>query len=487
MGEKMPDVPYIIIGMDAQPIENFDKVLDVGCNALHRYDSGPQKSVTAAAWMAAARQKSLFYVVQGTAFDAQGYDFSQPDPFLLALAQDDEPDLNRYDSQKGKISEEVLRTYMYTPTSTYHPNVIGWTLPDVLKDRYERWKAKAPNLPILLNFNGQSWINAYYGDGKFHRPYLPFTDWIGLDLYTRNARGTSWPLYYLSHAFDKLAATGEPTYDAYIECSDQVLDGDASGGPNRGPTPIEQSTSLWSVLMHGAKRVWYFPQQIGKDAKTGQAFQYWNIKPENADQMRIDNAIILKYQKLIALGKRTLVQTPVAQANYSKGTVVFPTKEVCTWELDGQKLTVEIDLNGVIPPIITVPDVPPPTVPELQQQLKLAQDQLRTAIAKLGEKDAAIAARDAQIATMTVASQQKDAQIAAQAAALAAANTALSSAHDQVKQQAAQIVAQGLALADKDHIIADREDHLQKVVDATAAVASALTTVVDSAKAGLNR
>src|SRR4051812_23708730 len=96
-----PIRPLIWRAVDAQPIGNFADVVALGANALHRYDPGPQKSDTLAAWTAEARKRGLFYIVQGTAVEAQAEYNPVGDPYLIAVAQDDEPELNRWDNAKA--------------------------------------------------------------------------------------------------------------------------------------------------------------------------------------------------------------------------------------------------------------------------------------------------------------------------------------------------------------------------------------------------
>jgi hypothetical protein len=379
----MSDRPQLLIGVDARPIrgdrpqDGMDEVVRLGCNALHRFDDGPKHQNTVHEWVDAARVRKLYYIIQGTACEKFNYDYSTPDPFLVALAQDDEPDLNRWDSQKDKVPLDVLEKQVYTPTAAPHKSNIGWTRPEILHERYARWKAKAPHLPVSLNLNGQTLSSAYYADGKWHKPYLVSCDESGLDLYPRNASGERWPLNFLPWCFEKLKLWHHTVLDAYIECSDQVLDGNASGGTNRGPTPAEQSNLFWSVLLQGARRIWYFPQRIGA------GFQYNNMTPENAARARLDNSTALRHQNLIVNGVLSApVQNPVFAWNVSKGLVTFPWTETRSWTLGDERLTVTIDYSGKTDPVIEyVPgtQLPPLEVENAKLRAALAEEANRNA------------------------------------------------------------------------------------------------------------
>jgi hypothetical protein len=373
----LTETPLILLGMDARPKEDYARAKALGCNALHRLDPGPQKKDTTAVCVAAARALDLLYVVEGVVAEAEGYDMAAADPYLVAWAHPDEPDLNRAD-QIGKVPDAVLVKQIYYPvgstvpgaTPAPHPSCIGWTLPSVLAERYARWKAKAPNVPVLVNVNGQNLTSGYYADGRWHKPYFDASDAGSTDLHVDNAGGGNWPLYYLALAIDRLARWHRGGIrDCYIECSDEVLDDVEGGGPLRGPTPDEQSTQVWLALGHGIRRLWYFPQRIGK---TGSKFAYWNIAPANADRMRADNAQVLWYQRLIATGRHSLTQTPAFVENTAKGTRTLPTVEVHTWWDDDQSLTVTLDLAGKTPPRVAytgprpfVAAAPPVVVPEV--------------------------------------------------------------------------------------------------------------------------
>lgn len=330
MSEQQQSIPPILVGLDAQPVENFAKAAEVG-NALHRYDNGPSKNVTLKDWLKAADAKGLRAIVQGSAADYQAVDLSAF-PAVAAIAHDDEPDLTRRD---GSI---------YTSANAPHPSMVGWTLPTVLEERYKRWRKMYPQFPVTVNFNGKSLLNNYYkADLVYHAAYIKASDEQGLDLHVRNNWGDGGHLYWPAFCFDKLKQTGNPV-DMYVECSDQGLDGNEGGGANRGPTPNEQATLFWSALGHGAKRVWYFPQRIGKDNKP--SFLYLNVKPENWARMREDWATVQKYMTIIGTGKLTVEQSPPVKWDPNKGTLIPPNVETFTWTLGEERFEVFVDYRG---------------------------------------------------------------------------------------------------------------------------------------------
>lgn len=356
------EAPKILIGLDAQPTDNFDIAASLG-NALHRYDNGPQKNVTLDTWLTKAQAKNLYVMAQGLQFSAQKLD---PSKYwnVVAITQDDEPDLNRYST--ARVNPDI-----FTPTDAPHPGSIGWTRPAVLAARYADWKARWPGTPITVNFNGSSISNGYYkSDLIYHIGYIKASDAQGFDLYPKNNQGDGGHLYWPVGVFDKLKVVGNPV-DIYIECSDQALDGLEGSGPKRGPTANEQGTLVWSALGHGAKRLWYFPQRIG--SASAPTFKYYNLSVANEARAKDDFASIKKYMNLLANGTRTTIaQTPKVQMDLNKGAQIWPNTETFKWELGNESLIVAVNyVDGTAPmfayastsPVVVTPPVPAPVVP----------------------------------------------------------------------------------------------------------------------------
>ncbi len=318
--------PKVLLGVDAQAPSQFDKVVSVGANCLIRYDRGPQKNISMETWIAEARKRDLYYIIQGTAGIPK-----LPDDHLLAIAQDDEPDLNRF--RPGQDNS------LYVEEGRFK----GWTKPEILEQRYADWKKAAPNIPIIVNFAGQHISSPWYVDGSGHKPYIKASDWRSFDWYPRNTNADRYRINFIGLTIDKLASwDGAPVF-AYIECSDQLLDKNQKERLGRGPTPEEISDEIWHALAHGAKGVWLFPQQI-----LG-GFKYWAVTPEGEVAIKEAFATIKKYDSLIADGKRELKEEFPTDAKGGK----WPTWEEVTWTAGGQKLTVHIDLNGETAPKVT--------------------------------------------------------------------------------------------------------------------------------------
>ena len=339
--------PRILLGVDAQSPATFDKVKAIGANTLIRFDPGPQKNITLEAWMNEARRKELFYIVQGTVFFSDKHPKPNlTDSQLIAIAQDDEPDLNRWHNGQDN------------PLRVAEGRFKGWTKPEILAELYADWKKRAPKIPVIVNFAGQHVSNAWYVDGAGHKPYIDATDWVSFDWYVRNNNADRYLINFVGWTMDKLTKWSEnkPQF-AYIECSDQVLDGDAKGGIGRGPTPAETTTQIWHALAHGAKGVWLFPQRIRG------GFDYWAITPENETAIKDTFALIKKHDLLLAEGTRVLKEEFPANPTHNDPAKKWPTWEEVTWtSKDGkQTLTVKIDLTGEKAPEIS--GVPAPASP----------------------------------------------------------------------------------------------------------------------------
>jgi len=213
-----------------------------------------------------------------------------------------------------------------------------------LQERFDRWK-KQTQLPIIVNFAGPSINSGWYkSDLAWHQGYIKASDLQGFDLYPKNANGDGGHLYWPANVMDKINAAGGHCKDAYIECAF------GGGAFKRGPTAAEQSVLTWSLVGHGARGLWYFPQRVNPP------FSYWALTPENEAAAKTDIANIFKYADLIDSGKLTVVQTPKVQnSNYTApgGKLIWPDTEVFTWELNGDKLVVSVDYDDPKPPVLT--------------------------------------------------------------------------------------------------------------------------------------
>jgi hypothetical protein len=316
-------------GLDAQPLSNLDWVKSTGANAVNRFDPGPQKSDNIVDWVVKCRSLGLSYILQGTICDAQNYDFAQTDQNLISLAQDDEPDLNRWNPNIPASAQPNVNP----KDSTVHPSIIGWTKPQILQQRYNVWKAKAPNVSISLNFNGTTLTNQWsLPTNNFHLPYIKASDYQSMDSHSINNKKD---LNQIMFAFRRIGYFGGVGRGGYFEVSDEQLH---TGG--RGPTVAEQSTEMWGLLMYGATEVWAFPQRMGSN------FAYNGMTPENEARLKRDFGLLAKYADLIESGSRSITESPGFVQDASKGTYTLPLSGTVTWTKNGVMLKVIIDFTG---------------------------------------------------------------------------------------------------------------------------------------------
>jgi hypothetical protein len=409
-------------GFDAQPIANFDKMKALGGTYIHRYDPGGNRSITLRMWIDENRRRGQRYIVQGTRLEAANtgvtWEEIDSDPLCLAVSQDDEPDLNRYDNDKNKFPEEVLQTRMYTPTTSPHKGRIGWTLPSILQERYDRWKTKLPNKPILVNFAGPSMTNGYYWDGAGHKPYMKAADRYSFDLYPKNTGGV-WHLYQHVLCIEKMKLWAkelgrDPTSveEVYVESVDSVLDNEEGGGRLRGPTPNEQSAMVFGSISRGVFRITYWTQQIGRDNKTGESFDYWNLTKDNSDRIVRDGGIFKRYQRFFITEPVSIVQSPPAQLNQNKGPIVWPNSEVVTWKIGEETLVAQIDYTGMTDVVFSGTAVGSlPVGDEKDEHIKALQATVSQLVADKAGLEQILAATKSQLGETQLALTQRDATI----------------------------------------------------------------------------
>jgi hypothetical protein len=322
-------------GVDAQPIGSLDWVKSLGANAVNRFDPGPQKTDNLVDWLVKARTLGLSYIIQGTVADAQGYPIcSRVDSNLISIAQDDEPDLNRWNAMLTAAQQPNVNP----KDGSVHPSIVGWTRPEILQQRYDTWRSKMakggiPNIPISLNFNGTTLTNQWsLAKDNFHLPYIKASDYQSMDSHSINNKKD---LNQIMFAFRRIGYFGGTGRGGYFEVSDEKL---GTGG--RGPTVAEQSTEMWGLLMYGATEVWAFPQRMGAN------FAYNGMAPENEARLKRDFGLLAKYSDLIANGQRSIVESPGFVQDASKGTYTLPLSGSVTWSANNVVLKVIIDFTG---------------------------------------------------------------------------------------------------------------------------------------------
>jgi hypothetical protein len=237
----MPPPPFLI-AVFSQPVSSFAtwKARGINCLVSHEPEGG---RVPKADWEAAAAAAGLYFLDYPSPDDAQlAREAAQP--YRLGFMQDDEPDLSRLPPNSPGATDQ------------------GWTHPDLLVARYNRCKAAAPDLPVLVNFAGPNVTPLPYR-GERHRPYIAAADWLAHDWYVKNRNADRYPTSFLGDAVDRLAAWsaspaqpgGKPQL-AFIECSPQQI-----SPLGRCPTPDEVEEEVAICVGRGVRGIVYFPQK----------------------------------------------------------------------------------------------------------------------------------------------------------------------------------------------------------------------------------
>ena len=128
-----------------------------------------------------------------------------------------------------------------------------------IQAQYNTWKGIAPNRAVFINFVGD--LNQYdlvtseSGDA-WYRKYVLGADWICADKYPVNQGITNFAVMGQTMEHLKLMAGTKPIF-AFIESSDiDTTDG------HPGPSPEQLRAEMWEVIVHGARGIWFFPEQI---------------------------------------------------------------------------------------------------------------------------------------------------------------------------------------------------------------------------------
>jgi RTX calcium-binding nonapeptide repeat (4 copies)/Beta-galactosidase len=252
---KGPD--FFPIGVWAQPAKDFDKWKARGINTVVIYEG---YAATIDEWTKAAADRRLWMIRRPRPNPAD--DVGQP--YLLAWAQPDEPDI----------------------PSTKHPA-------DVIIANSNKWKAIDPDIPIFTNFSG-GYVNHWQGNVLYpdYAKYLSGSDWVSSSIYPVTGWDRPNDLDAPGKAVDRLEkwSEGKPQF-AVIESGDQEL----SWAPREipGPTPGQFRAEVWDSIIRGARGIIYFPQKFKP------AFSYDDTPPEIVREMLTQHARIKTLEKVI--------------------------------------------------------------------------------------------------------------------------------------------------------------------------------------------
>ena len=283
-GYTPPPSDFFPIGVYLQPISTFDTWKARGVNTV--VDFWPDPSQTLDQWNDAAVQRGL-YMIRAARPDANK---DVNEKYLLAWSQPDEPDWKQ-------IS------------------------PATLAANYATLKKADPNRPVYINFAGSLVLNPYIAkDGSAYKTLLKSADWVANDIYPVTAWNrpewidNSKPL----NPNDPLNATGKrlnagaaidvlrpwsggKQQFAYIETSWQGPMNSLSA--SSGVTPGQLRGEVWDAIIHGAKGITYFPQQVAGTGKVD------NTPADVAAEITRQDAIITSLGGVLNAGNNAIDNT----------------------------------------------------------------------------------------------------------------------------------------------------------------------------------
>jgi hypothetical protein len=273
-----PPADLFPVGVFLQPTTTFDTWKSRGVNTV--VDFWPDPSQSLDQWNKAAVDRGL-YMIRA----------ARPDPkqdinekYLLAWSQPDEPDW------KNIPQSQLAATYA--------------TL-----------KAADPKRPVYINFAGSMALNPWIAkDGSTYKAMSQTADIVANDIYPvtawnrpawidfskaldpKDPYNTTGKRLNPGTAIDILRNfSGGKRQMAYIETSFQHLD--SATAANRGVTPGELRGEVWDAIIHGAKGITYFPQQVG-----GGVVKVDNTTPEVVAEITKQDAVIKSLAAVINTG-----------------------------------------------------------------------------------------------------------------------------------------------------------------------------------------
>ena len=241
--------------------------------------------------------------------------------------------IQNYTTAAANAGLYLIREPSSDPTQDTNSHIIAWLQPDEpdlkgiapadLQATYSQLQAANATLiangaistprPVLTNFAGGfmatygynspwvSWSASPVGDPNSPN-YIPYanymsgamaaTDWVAQDLYPVTGFNVPEYLGAVGDTTKKLinwskvnGGPGKPSF-AYIETSNQRLFSNSDPTlDERGATPAEVRGEIWNSIIHGARGIIYFPQELD-------GFQYDATPADVAAEMTKQNATI---------------------------------------------------------------------------------------------------------------------------------------------------------------------------------------------------
>ncbi len=284
--------PAFIIGVWYQPTSSFALWKARGVNTMIGYEN-EGGNVSNDDWTRAAVGSGLFMIRQPRT--NLGDDMQED--HLLAWMQPDEPETKN----------------------------IG---PDALKADYQRWKARAPRMPVLLNISGGNLLFKKTPRSDYAE-YFESADWIGNDFYPVTGWNQPTWLSRVGNAVDmcREISGGKPQF-AFVETSNQKLTWLPPDA--RGATPGEMRAEIWDAVIHGVKGIVYFPQQMTP-------FQFDATPPKVSVEM-------VRQNRLLTAAGAALALPP--NPKELKATVNAPMEAAWRRADDGTVYVIALNLSG---------------------------------------------------------------------------------------------------------------------------------------------
>ncbi len=201
-----------------------------------------------------------------------------------SIAQADSLGLHMIREPQANPADDANEGLLLAWAQPDEPDGINSQIPySSIQAQYNSWKAIAPNRPVFINFVGD--LNQYdlvsheSGD-DWYRKYVQGADWICADKYPVNDGNTN--LAVMGQTMDHLQVlAGTKPIFAFIESTDiDTTDG------HPGPTPGQLRAEMWEVIIHGARGIWFFPEQITP------SFLFDTTPPDVVAEMTLQNAKI---------------------------------------------------------------------------------------------------------------------------------------------------------------------------------------------------